>query len=561
MLWTYDKVWQKSEFNEDGTGKTDIYYLFESKAVGVRSIPFTYTTSNDGMLTVKNDEDENATTTRYEVSGSELKLISDDTQMVMKKMDATMANNFDKWSKEKNLMPVPKPAKYTVFVYGNAGGDMDFIIENGLWEPMKSLLKDHDNVRVICMYKYGYKTDSHGTDGDIVFFELTDSLDINNIQKEGFKMEGFGNLAMRMKLCSPATVNMFMQLSSLKCPAEQYVFAIWGHGNGLTPMTDIPGKNSDMSSAQSGTRGVIADEWNNKEELNMYELADAIRQTGIKRLNTIFFHNCLMGNIETLTDLRGLSDYITASAHLLESGGEILAEYIRGLYETGNTEDAFKQMMNTCYDEWAKSHISLKTNTDSTKTTEYMNGDYKLIRTDKLDGIIEAAGQLSERIIALYPTQKDAIDAATRKVYRFAKATLPDFLANWKADGVMAPFFDLGDYAHKLAEETKDSRFEAIAKEMDKAFDEAFVYYADVNQNEQHLDHYTLSVCLAEKTDYTFDYLSDYFSQLVYKPLCNFNTGYEQCTFHKLTGWGNWMNINQQKLTDNPRSGGGGPLY
>jgi len=65
-----------------------------------------------------------------------------------------------------------------------------------------------------------------------------------------------------MKLCSPATVSMFMQLSSLKCPAEQYVFAIWGHGSGLTPMTDIPGKNSDKPAAQANTRGVIADEWN-----------------------------------------------------------------------------------------------------------------------------------------------------------------------------------------------------------------------------------------------------------------------------------------------------------
>ena len=42
----------------------------------------------------------------------------------------------------------------------------------------------------------------------------------------------------------------------------------------------------------------------------MYELSTAIRDAGLNRLNTIFFHNCLMGNMETLTELRGLSDYI-----------------------------------------------------------------------------------------------------------------------------------------------------------------------------------------------------------------------------------------------------------
>jgi hypothetical protein len=42
--------------------------------------------------------------------------------------------------------------------------------------------------------------------------------------------------------------------------------------------------------------------------------------------------------------------------------------------------------------------------------------------------------------------------------------------------------------------------------------------------------------------------------------LNNYNEGYEKCDFHKLTGWGNWLNTNQQELVSNPESGGGGPL-
>jgi len=42
--------------------------------------------------------------------------------------------------------------------------------------------------------------------------------------------------------------------------------------------------------------------------------------------------------------------------------------------------------------------------------------------------------------------------------------------------------------------------------------------------------------------------------------LCNFDQGYEQTTFHKLTGWGNWLRTNQQLLWGNPTSNGGGPL-
>ena len=42
--------------------------------------------------------------------------------------------------------------------------------------------------------------------------------------------------------------------------------------------------------------------------------------------------------------------------------------------------------------------------------------------------------------------------------------------------------------------------------------------------------------------------------------LCNFSEGYEQCDFHKYTGWGNWLRINEQKLNQNPQNAGGGPL-
>jgi len=36
--------------------------------------------------------------------------------------------------------------------------------------------------------------------------------------------------------------------------------------------------------------------------------------------------------------------------------------------------------------------------------------------------------------------------------------------------------------------------------------------------------------------------------------------GYEKCDFHKLTGWGKWLNTNQQALDSNPQKGGGGKL-
>ena len=56
------------------------------------------------------------------------------------------------------------------------------------------------------------------------------------------------------------------------------------------------------------------------------------------------------------------------------------------------------------------------------------------------------------------------------------------------------------------------------------------------------------------------NYTADFKSVLNPVPENNFNEGYEKCDFHKLTGWGNWLNTNEQSLKSNPECGGGGQL-
>ena len=77
----------------------------------------------------------------------------------------------------------------------------------------------------------------------------------------------------------------------------------------------------------------------------------------------------------------------------------------------------------------------------------------------------------------------------------------------------------------------------------------------DISWSVQHLDRYSLSVCLYKQTVYNFDFIgagADIKS--------NIGTSYEQCTFHKLTGWGDFLRINNGLPWGNPTSGGGGPI-
>ena len=88
--WNYGEMWQVTELKADGTGTTDIYYTSKDKAIAREHRDFTYAAAEAAALTEE-----------------------------LKKADGAMPARFDTWGKTEGLIPVPQPAKFTVFVYGN----------------------------------------------------------------------------------------------------------------------------------------------------------------------------------------------------------------------------------------------------------------------------------------------------------------------------------------------------------------------------------------------------------------------------------------------------------
>jgi hypothetical protein len=536
-IWNYGKAWNAWTFNADGTGVCDVFFLAGEEPVAIQHQPFTYTAEDGKLVTLMDDGPWDWT---YKTEGGKLTISYEGgSEMTFDKADAAQAAQFEAWGKRELLSVPGLQARYTIFVYGNAGGKMDDIIEKDFWEAVRPYLTDSTKVRVAVLYKYGQNTSGQLTDdGDVVWFELNSETDLDNLHEEGLNALGMHTEAIATKLYDPNTIHRFIEFSSLFCPAEEYIFTIWGHGSGFDPMNDIPGKYTENPDI---TKGVIGDEWNDREQLDMYELSQAIQATGRAPFKAIFFNNCLMGNMESLTELRDVTEYIACSAHLLNSDYIILPAFVRGLIEKDNVEDAFAYMLNDVTPAWQEYY--------SHDEGKAVNGDFKLLRTADLDGIIGVCKRLADRLVALYPTQQEAIDLATTQVYRFHLAS-DDILLNY-----ITPFFDLQDYADKLAANTGDTELTAIAADLRKAFDKAILQRADISWSVQHLDHYSLSVCLYHQAYYNYDFIgagSDIKS--------NIGAGYEQCTFHKLTGWGNFLRINKGLTWGNPTSGGGGPI-
>lgn len=537
-IWNYGKAWNVWTFNADGTGVCDTYFLAGDEPVAVQHQPFTYTAEEGKLVTVMDDGPWDWT---YQAVDGKLSIgYEGGSVMTFDRADAAQATQFDEWS-NRELLSVPGlQARYTIFVYGNAGGKMDDIIEKDFWEAVRPYLTDSTKVRVAVLYKYGQNTSGQLTDdGDIVWFELNSETDLDRLHEEGLNALGMHTEAIATKLYDPNTIHQFIEFSSLFCPAEEYIFTIWGHGSGFDPRNDIPDKyheNPDF------TRGVIGDEWNNKEQLDMYELSQAIKATGRTPFKAIILNNCLMGNMESLTELRDVAEYIACSAHLLTTDCIVLPAFIRGLIEKDNVEDAFAYMLSDITPAWQNAYKD--------DESLFFNGDFKLLRTSELDGIIDVTRRLADRLIALYSTQQEAIDLATKQVYRFyTEGDNPEKC-------YINPFFDLQDYADKLAANTGDAELTAIAADLRTAFGKTILQYADLNWSVQHLDHYSLSVSLYHQDDYNYDFIGN-----GAKIKSNIGEGYEQCTFHKLTGWGNFLHINTGLPWGNPTCGGGSKLF
>ena len=89
--------------------------------------------------------------------------------------------------------PTPSPtedlADYTLFVYGHAGGRMDWIIED-VYEKVKPLLTDNKKLRVPFFYKYGHKDQDfdfsgrYANEDEVVRFELTSKTDLSKLRTD-----------------------------------------------------------------------------------------------------------------------------------------------------------------------------------------------------------------------------------------------------------------------------------------------------------------------------------------------------------------------------------------
>ena len=425
-------------------------------------------------------------------------------------------------------------ARYTVVIYGSAGGEMDELIEN-VYEQAQPLLKNND-VRVVFCYKYGKdtiteadsetgklvtKTDifsgKYAKPGQLVVFELTKDLDLNTISEDDLIVKD------SLQLFEPGLLSILLEVVADSVPAKDYILVMWGHGGGFDFDNDYPkdmrkkgalAKTSsnamDLFEPKDVLKAILYDEWlENGDAMDMYEFKQELETSPIKHFKSIFFHNCLLSNLESLSEIYAYTDYIISSEHVLATDGDLLVNFIGELYDDSDFESIVQSVFDKSEKYWAKEYKE-----------EAMNGDLNLLKASEIESLFPIFKKIAKRLKTLYKDhdQKLNIEQA--------------YLNTYNVDNNEEPLYDALDYAYQLAKATKDSALTDYAKELGKAFNKLIISQISTHYNTTaDLDSFTLSLVLINHN--TYNSLSDW-------DYTN-KEAYEFTTFHKKTGWGNWL--------------------
>ena len=167
--------------------------------------------------------------------------------------------NKDNPAPEPTPAPQPTPteelADYTLFIYGHAGGQMDYIIER-IYEQVKPLLADKKKVRVLFFYKYGHTineyrpfTGKYANEDEVLRFELTSETNLDKLRTEACFEE-----KSQFQLYDSQNLTEQLNWVAKTAPAKNYIIMLYGHGAGFNAKDDF------YKEPIASTRAVLYDE-------------------------------------------------------------------------------------------------------------------------------------------------------------------------------------------------------------------------------------------------------------------------------------------------------------
>ena len=193
-------------------------------------------------------------------------------------------------------------------------------------------------------------------------------------------------------MTDPAVLRDFVRWARTTYPAERFILIPWNHGGGYAGLIE------DQTSAGG-------------QLMSLEEFRSAL--VGLDRLDIIDFDMCLMGGYETLTTVRGLTEYAVFSEENEPAAGnpyDLIIDAIQA-NPTASTADIASMMVDAYHTSYTGHRAS------TTKSAYALDG---------LDQFEVDLAALASYMTANLPTLRGAIQDAVNASQKFSNSVLTD---------------------------------------------------------------------------------------------------------------------------------------
>ena len=238
-------------------------------------------------------------------------------------------------------------ADYTVMLYTVGGGNLDNQIETDIKNAAGAIKADNKKVRYLIQYKYSSQASINGISGFLPsgkpghVYRYEASPNIVNTEKSPMLLLKddyiYGTQNEKAEFFQPDSIVNFMKYCQKVAPAKNYILVLSDHGGGYAVNDDY-----DKSLEKTGTRATCFDDNLAGRGITCKEIRTALEKSGM-HLTMLYFDCCLMNNMETLSEVINLTDYVLASGHT--NGGGNHQAFVEELYNA-SADDAFTDAMS-----------------------------------------------------------------------------------------------------------------------------------------------------------------------------------------------------------------------
>ena len=238
-------------------------------------------------------------------------------------------------------------ADYTVMLYTVGGGNLDNQIETDIKNAAGAIKADNKKVRYLIQYKYSSQASINGISGFLPsgkpghVYRYEASPNIVNTEKSPMLLLKddyiYGTQSEKAEFFQPDSIVNFMKYCQKVAPAKNYILVLSDHGGGYAVNDDY-----DKSLEKMGTRATCFDDNLAGRGITCKEIRTALEKSGM-HLTMLYFDCCLMNNMETLSEVINLTDYVLASGHT--NGGGNHQAFVEELYNA-SAGDAFTDAMS-----------------------------------------------------------------------------------------------------------------------------------------------------------------------------------------------------------------------